>query len=243
MIFRALLFLTIISQTACGQTELRAKTKPFAFIDSALANDDLHLEFLDFVYPEDIQEIVLRFQQSIGENKEWWEKYFSQNYKDGEGLPYHEKMNISREEYQKIKDIEKNPPAITVTSTVSLKTSRYADMLTFIAEKQDAKIFELFKIDFKNELLIFNKDTIPFVQEFTAPASTPFGEWHGYIWKKETSNLNEGDELKIDSLVSKIIEVNFGKVAGNNKVLFRLKYKDVEKGKLNANVDMACYVN
>ncbi|MFZ1858455.1 MAG: hypothetical protein WAU29_13925, partial [Chitinophagaceae bacterium] len=71
----------------------------------------------------------------------------------------------------------------------------------------------------------------------------PFGEWHGYSWKKESSNLSDNDDLKVDKLVSKIIEINIGRVKQNNKILFRLKYKDVDKRKVNANVDIACYLN
>jgi hypothetical protein len=53
---------------------------------------------------------MLRFQQSTVEKKEWFEEYYSKNYKKGEGLPYHENLGITKEEYQKIKDIEKMPP-------------------------------------------------------------------------------------------------------------------------------------
>lgn len=243
MIFRILLFLTIISQAACGQTEFRAKSKPFAFIDSVITKDDLNVEFLDFVFSQDVQEILLRFQKSMAENKEWSEEYFSKNYKAGEGLPYHEKFGITKEEYQKIKDIDKSPPTIVVKSTASIKRNKTSGILTFTAIKDDVKFFELLKIDFKKEALIFNNDTIPFSNDVNAPETTPFGEWHGYAWKKETSNLGDNDDLKMDKLVSKIIEINFGRVKLNNKILFRLKYKDIDKGQINANLDVACYLN
>jgi len=47
----------------------------------------------------------------------------------------------------------------------------------------------------------------------------------------------------VDKLVSKIIEINIGRVKQNNKTLFFIKYKDVNKGQINANVDIACYLN
>ena len=91
--------------------------------------------------------------------------------------------------------------------------------------------------------MIFNNDTIPYYNEINAPITTPFGEWHGYSWKKETSNLGDNDDFKVDKLVSKIIEINIGRVKQNNKTLFFIKYKDVNKGQINANVDIACYLN
>jgi len=243
MIFRTLLFLTIVSQIACGQTALPAKSKPFAFIDSITIKDSATVEFLDFVFPQDIQEILLRFQKSMAENKEWSEEFFSKNYKTGEGLPYHEKFGITKEEYQKIKDIDKTPPTVVVKSTASIRKNRTSNILSFRAVENDTKFFELLKVDFKNELLIFNNDTIPFHTEINTPSTTPFGEWHGYSWKKEVSNLGDNDDLKVEKLVSKIIEINFGRVALNNKILFRLKYKDINKGQINANIDVACYLN
>lgn len=91
--------------------------------------------------------------------------------------------------------------------------------------------------------MIFNNDTIPYHNEINASNTTPFGEWHGYSWKKEISNLGDNEELKIDKLVSKIIEVNIGRVKQSNKILFLLKYKDVNMGHVNANVDIACYLD
>ncbi len=244
MIYRILVFLTLISQLACGQqTQPSKKSNPFSFIDSIFTKPGYNVEILDFVFPQDVQEVLLRFQKSMAENKEWAEEYFSKNYKAGEGLPYHENLGITKEEYQKIKDIEKSPPKVVVKSIASLKRNRTSDFLSFSTAEDGISFIELLRIDLKNEQLVFNEDTIPFHNEITASASTPFGEWHGYSWKKEISNLGETDDLKVDSLVSKIVEISFGIVKANNKILFRLKYKDVNRGELKANVDIACFLN
>ena len=51
------------------------------------------------------------------------------------------------------------------------------------------------------------------------------------------------DDLKIDSLITKIVEINFGRIQTNNKILLILKYKEVNKGEIKVNFDMACYLN
>jgi hypothetical protein len=241
MTFRILIFLLTISHLVHGQTEVRPRSNAFAFIDSIIVKDNFTVEFLDFVFPQDVQDILLRVQKTMAEKKEWSEEYFSKNYKAGEGLPYHENFGVTKEEYQKIKDLDKIPLSIVVKSTSTINRKRTTDNLSFSADDESGQFFELLEIDFKNELLIFNNDTIPYHNEINAPSTTPFGEWHGYSWKKEISNLGDNDDLKIDKLVSKIIEVNIGRVKQNNKVLFRLKYKDVNMGQVNANVDIACY--
>lgn len=242
MIYRILLFITIISQVACGQTTIKSQSEPFLFVDSLLKRDEVIVEILDFTLPPDIQDITRRFQKAMAENKEWAQEYISKNYREGEGVPYNEKFGISKEEYQKIKDIEKSRPTIAVKSSVPIKVNRTINSITFTTAHDEIKFIELLKIDLKNQTMSFNNDTIPFTNEINAPASTPFGEWHGYAWKKETSNLGENDDLKFDKLISKIVEIDFGKVKSNGKSLLRIKYKDVDKGQVKANVDMAYYL-
>ena len=243
MIYRLILFLIITSQVAYGQQSRLNVNKPFSFIDSLFTKSKYQVEFLDFVFANDVQEILLRFKKSLAQNKEWAEQYVSKNYKPGEGLPYHENFGITKEEYQKIKDIEKSPPSLVVKGQATIETIRSPDFLSFKAIDRNAKFFESLNIDLKNELLVFLNDTIPFSQKIDAPSSTPFGEWHGYSWKKEISNLKDEDDLKIDSLVNKIVEVSFGRVQTSSKILLILKYKEVNKGEIRANFDMSCYLN
>ncbi len=242
MIYKILLFVTLISQVACGQTVVKNQSKPFLFVDSLLKKNEIDVEILDFAFSPDVQDILLRFQKAMAENKEWAQEYFSKNYKKGEGLPYNEKFGISKEEYQKIKDIEKSPPSVVVKNSVPIKVNRTANRVTFVTAHEEIKFIELLKIDLRNQIMSFNNDTTPFSNEINAPASTPFGEWHGYAWKKETSNLGENDDLEIDKLISKIVEIDFGKVKLNGKSLLRIKYKDVDKGQVKANLDVAYYI-
>ncbi len=243
MIFRVLILFTIISNIASGQSDLNTKDKAFDFIDTLIVKDKLAVEFLDFVFPQDVQDILLRVQKAMIENKEWSEEYFSKYYKAGEGLPYHEKFGVTKEEYQKIKDIDKIRTTIIVKSTSVISKNRNNDILSFSTDEEKFQLFEFLEIDLKNQLMIFNNDTIPYLNEINASSTSLFGEWQGYSWKKEISNLGDNDDLNVDKLVSKIIEIKIGRIKKNNKTLFLLKYKDVDKGQINANIDIACYLD
>lgn len=242
---KKLLFsLVIVFQVAYGQTVQQPyNSKSFAFLDSLLKKDNYTIEFLDFEYPKEIQEITIRFNKSIAEKKEWFQEYYSKNVKDGEEMPYHENFGITKEEYQKIKDLDKTPPTIIVKSTALLKAIRNSNIFSFKASANDLEFLESLKLDFRNEIVTFLKDTIPFSNEINAPGTTPFGEWHGYSWVKEISNVAKGDDLNIDSLIYKIIEIDFGKISRNNKTLLRLKYKKMNKGIIEGNMDLACYLD
>ena len=137
-----LLFLIIISQAACGQPNPKTYSKPFAFADSILKKDNYTVELLDFEYPKDIQEILLKFQKNMIEKKQWYEQYFSKYYKAGEGLPYDENFGITKDEYQKIKDMQKTPPSVVVKSKSEIKTNRNSDIISFKAIDQNASFFE-----------------------------------------------------------------------------------------------------
>jgi hypothetical protein len=196
MIYKIIIWLTIIFQVTSGQVNNESDPKPFSFVASLFSKDNYTAEFLDFEFPKDVQEILIKFQKSVTEKKEWFQDYFSRNYKAGEGLPYDENFGITKDEYQKIKDLEKAPPNIVVKSKSLIKVVRSPGGLSFKADDNATKFIEALKIDFKNEILTFMNDTIPFSTEINAAASTPFGQWHGYSWKKENSNLGEKDESR-----------------------------------------------
>lgn len=242
MIKPLLLVIIVISQVACSQPVKQVRTKPYLYVDSLFNKENYTTEFLDFEFDKDYQEIALRMQNAMAANKEWTEQYFSKYYKPGEGLPYHENMGITKQEYQKIKDIQKSPPKIIVKSTGSLKIKRNNGFLSFQTNEEDTKFLEAFKIDLKNEIILMADDTISIVKEINSTGQTAFGEWHGYSWRKEISNLGEKDDLKYETLITKIVEINFCRMKATNKIFFRLKYKDINKLDLKANIDMMCYL-
>lgn len=200
------------------------------------------MEFVDFEYPKDIQEIVARWQKAMTEKREWFQQYFSKNYKEGEGMPYNENFEITKEEYQRIKDLSKVPQTVVVRSQTFLKVKRSSNILSFEADESDMQFLAALKIDLRKERLMFLNDTIPFSSEINTSPSNPFGQWRGYSWKKEVSNLGEKDELKMEKLIATITEINFGSINSSNKILFRLKRKDINKGTVNENYDFASYL-
>ncbi len=243
MSLRIIALCIFISSTVSGQPTMQKSANPFLFIDSVFKKGNYIVEILDLEFPKDIQDIVLRFQKNTAENKKWFEDFFSKNYKPGEGLPYHENFGITKDEYQKVKNIANTPPIVVVKGTTSIQINRVLGALSFKATEKSVQFFESLKIDIKNKNLIFLNDTIPFFNEINAGRPTPFGQWHGFSWKKEVANFGENDDIKMDSLVSKIIEINIGKLETKNKILFRLKYKEVDKRVVKANFDISCYLN
>jgi hypothetical protein len=239
---RILIFLVLLLQIACGQIPKKPiASKPFAFVDSLLAKESYTAEFLDFEYPKDILDISLRFQKAFMENKEWFEEYSRKYYKAGIGMPYHENFGITKEEYERIKDMQKTPPSVKVRSTALLRANRGANTYSFKVSEKGIKFIESLKIDFGKGVLLFMNDTLPFKSEINATA-TPLGEWHGYSWQKTTPAMRDDEKINIDSLTVTTIEVDFGKSKKDNKIILRLKYQSIDNGAPKANLDLICYL-
>lgn len=231
---RLLIFLIFLSHVAFGQAPKQPNpTKAFAFIDSLLKKDNYTIEFIDFAYPKELQAIRDRLQKTLYERREWYEQYANKYYKEGSGVPYHENFGITKEEYDRIRDLDKTLPELVVVGSAQIKAVRSSNVFSFKVENNDLEYLETLNIDFGNNILSFLKDTIPYDREFNAPAK-PLGEYHGYSWLKET---------KTDSLTTVRIEVDFGKRIEDNKTILHLKYRRINNGEIKANFDLVCYLN
>jgi hypothetical protein len=242
MIYRLAILMVTISLFACNEKPIRKHTQPFSFIDSVFSKRSYNVEVVDVEFSEEIQSIVLRFQKAMAEQKEWTEEFFSKNYKEGEGLPYHPNMRVTEEEYQKVKDLDSSSMKQVIKPAGFIKIKRGTDFLSFSATNPGLGFMDSLKIDFGTESVIFLNDTIPFQKEINTSSSALTSQWQGYLWKKELSNFREDDILKIDSAVIAIAEVNIGKLVSNNKILLRLKHKKVDKGELLDNLDVLLYL-
>lgn len=243
MINRILLLLVFMPFAIHGQSTHQPNPgKAFVFIDSLLKKESYTIEFLDFPYPKELQEIRNRFLQSCREKNEWYQEYASKYYKEGKGLPYHENFGITKDEYVRITDLENTMPEVVVRGSAPLKAVRSSTTFSFKVADSDLQFLETLKIDFGNKVLTFLNDTIPLKSEIKAPVK-PLGEWHGYSWLKETPTLKDDEENKIDSITALIIVVDFGKRTKDNKTILRLRYKRIDKVEVKADMDLSCYLN
>lgn len=238
MIYKFLFILVLISQVTYGQTSETKTNQAFLFIDSFFTKEIHTAEIIELKYPKDIEEILLRVQQSIAGQKEWFEQYFSENYKAGEGLPYHVNFAVEEEEYLKIQNIQNNPPQRVVRDSTFFKVLRNNNIISFKAIDKRAKVFESIQFDINNGILKFINDTISFFND-----SNSLAQSNSFTWKKVTGNLGEKDVFKVDSLISKVIEISFETLPKESKVFFHIIYKEVDKGIVKANFDMMCYLN
>jgi hypothetical protein len=221
-----------------GQTSSDEKLKAFRFVDSLFREGDLVFQINDVVFPPKLQEILSKIQKSMAENKEWFEQYFSKNYKEGEGLPYNEKLGVTKEEYEQVQNIRKNPPKLTPIAEDTIAVAKKNWVLTF-KSKTSLKTLDPLRIDLNTRTVMLGSDTIPYAKEIDAPVTTLFGKWHGYSWKYERSN--QTNNFKFNQLEGELIEINFGKTI-DNKGIISLKVQKVVNGTSQTNAEIRGFI-
>ncbi|MBO9205417.1 MULTISPECIES: hypothetical protein [Niastella] len=150
---------------------------------------------------------------------------------------------FTKEQYQvELLDLRKKGPA-EVRSTGSVQVNRTANVVTFSTPDKNLKFLESLKVDLQNEIILYMDDTLPFLDEYDAPATSSYGEWHGFTWLKSSSYTAENDVIVIDKQTIKSIQVDFGKVKNNNKILVHINYKEQDHGHTKVQNNIACYLN
>ena len=233
-----LFFLLLFSQIVLGQDTTETR-QAFNFIDSSIRDGEFGYEINELEYSQEIQNITAKFQQSIATNKIWFEEYLRKNLKEGEGLPYHEKFGITEAQYHKIKNLQKVPPKLKPVSLEVITATKKEGKIIF-KSKGDLKVFDLIEIDVNKMTLKYAGEIVPYSHIINAPSTTPLGQWRGYSFKVEA--YNESDELKFDMISSKIIEINFGRTHPENRIVFRIKHKELTKGKTKVNNEVVGFI-
>ncbi len=231
-----ILILLLAGYSSFGQSRKEA----FKFIDSIFHDSACQFEIAEFDFPADIRDILLRFNNSLAANQDWFKQYAA-HVPAGQSLPYDERFGITREEYGRIRNMDKVHPALKVVDTQKITILRENGKISFKGEG-DGRILDYleFYID-KNEL-VFAGDTIPFVPGInTSAAATAYGLSDGYTWRSEKTDA--GKTLQAGQLTARVVEIDLGIHGPGNKPLLRIQYQDMENGVNRANLDLAGYIH
>lgn len=226
----------LVSLTSVAQPR---KAMAFRFVDSLFQGQQCRLEIADFDFPADIQGILLRFNNALAANKEWFEQY-SKSTPAGQPMPYDERFGISRDEYTRIRNMDKMHPALKVVDTQQVSILRQDGKITFKGEG-DARILDYLEFLPARQELVFAGDTIPYAPVVSSPGLTAYGLTEGFIWRLERADLSKS--LKADELTARVIEIDLGLREPGRRPLLRIQYQDMENGVSKANLDLAGYIH
>jgi hypothetical protein len=215
------------------------KETAFRLVDSLFRDSVCHFEVTEFDFPADIRSILFRFNNGIATNREWFEQYVS-NAPAGQPLPYDEKFGITREEYGRIKSMDKVHPALKIVDTQRITILRQDGRVTFKGEG-DGRILDYLEFYLDKKELIFAGDTIPFTPGVNTTAATAYGLLSAYTWRLEKADVSRS--LQANQLTARVVEIDLGIRQPDNKPMLRIQYQDLENGVNKANLDLAGYIH
>lgn len=222
-----------------GQPSDSARAAAFRFADSAFARPTFLFETLQPEIPADMQPILIEMNNAIAANKQWFIDYRNKYAGTGQPLPYDEHFGITREQYRKVQHLESQPPQLVVVDSQKVAVQHAGDMIQFKSEG-NTRLMDYLFIDLKHQYLTYGGDTVPFKGlQHTGPAN-PYGQWEGYAWRLERTDI--ASTLEADKPTARVIEVDLGLPTQPGKTYIRIEYQDMKAGVAVANLELIGYI-
>ena len=174
--------------------------------------------------------LTKKFQEGIKNNYEWFVEYLK-TVPEGEPMPYHSKLGLTKEEHEELTGYLNNIEIVS-TGSENILVELRNDTIFF---KSNGKLsdYDSLKIDLKNNTAIFGQykmlftDTLNITDEKIGLRS----KWKGYTWRfQEPSDLELNDLKDLSSLNMKQYKLTIGRLEKNGKTYMSLKGTEVEDG-------------
>ena len=132
----------------------------------------------------------------------------------------------------------------------------------------DIHLLDYLQIDYKDGLVVYGGDTIPFVGRTSTTAASPYGEWTGFTWRLEKADA--GSAIATSRVTARVVEINLGlpvqhpaqapqnsaqpaqhpaqptqsptQSSPDKRVFLRIKYQDMQDGATTANLELVGFV-
>ncbi|MFD0673773.1 hypothetical protein [Cohnella sp. GCM10027633] len=192
-------------------------TKISSFVNEIFVDDSYSADVMVVGLPNGISEkaerLTQQMQESLAEHMEWYTNMLG-NLKEGEPLPYDERLGITEEEYSFFKSlndymnmikqkevtiqIEKDRGQVTVTNAESPVLKKF----TFNNTKNTISTV-LGDLEYSNEIVASEDQKVT-------------GRWNGYSWRLEERN-------------NKLLQISIGQLEGEGKGVIYIKLQEMGK--------------
>jgi hypothetical protein len=205
------------------------------FADSIFHTPSILYEEVETGIPPDIKPILVRFNNALVANRNWFEQY--KTTYAGQPLPYNQRFGISFEEFRRLQSFTPQPVPV---DTQKVNIIREAGYIRFHGVDSNFQLLDYMQIDCKKQLVVYGADTIPLVGRTATTANSPYGEWQGFTWRLEKADA--ANTLATGQVTARVIEINMGLTVQPARVFLRVKYQQMKEGTTTANLEMAGFV-
>jgi hypothetical protein len=174
--------------------------------------------------------LTKKFQNGIKNNYEWFVEYMKP-VPEGEPMPYHAKLGMTKEEYDELMGYLNNIEIVS-TGKENIEVEIKNDTIYF---KSQGKLsdYDSLKIDLKGNTVLFGQYIMPFsdTSNITNDKNGLRSKWKGYTWKfEEPNDLNLDDLKDLSNLKMKQYKFTIGRLEKNGKTYMSLKGREIEDG-------------
>jgi len=224
----------------------------FALLDSLFRRPQFLYETVGPDIPADMQPILIRFNNAIAANRDWFMEYRSKY--SNQPLPYDEHFGITAEEYRRVRRLQAAPPALVPVDSQTVSVLKEGGFIHFKSGGEEHFLDYLY-IDPTHRLLEYGGDTIPFAGPASGDRNSPYGQWQGFAWRLERVQslappidpLLPVDPQKApdaSQITARIVEVNIGIPAdGSRKTFIRIQYQNLQAGIATANMELLGFIH
>jgi hypothetical protein len=168
--------------------------------------------------------LFAKFQAAAKEDSAWLTEFVKSNAKDGQLLPYHEKLGLSRSEYDEMSTLMKDQRLVPV-DRFQLVISEYGGFLQLSPSDPKYQILESIKIDVTSaELLSPNDTPIPAKPTPSDMKHGKNGSWIGLEWAYKNGDLLKLSGASMNLTIGRTprtghVAVEYKRVAADSGVL------------------------
>jgi hypothetical protein len=238
------LLLALPPRQAAAQTAqpTQAASQPiqsaFHLLDSIFNRPRFLFETLEPDIPADMATIILRFNNAIATNQQWFNEY--RNKYSGVPLPYDPRFGITAAEYGRILHLQSVPPPLSPVDSQQVTVLKDAGTISFVCSNNENRLLNYLFIDPTHHLLGYGGDTIPFVGPARTAANSPYGQWQGFSWHLEKTEAQSVGDTTL--LTARVVEVNIGVPSEGGKTFIRITYQSIQGSTPSANMELLGYI-
>ena len=211
----------------------------FRFVDSVFARKGFLFQTLQPGIPTDMQAVLIRFNNAVVANKQWFLDYRNKYAATGQPLPYNERFGITADEYRRVQNLETAPPQLVAVDSQQVAILRESGFVRLKSDG-DSHLLDYLLIDPAGRQILYGGDTIPFIGRTNTGSSSPYGQWQGFTWRLEKTDV--ASTLDAGKVTARVIEINLGLPVDREKIFLRIKYQDLKAGVTTANMELLGYI-
>ncbi|HVS95121.1 MAG TPA: hypothetical protein VHE54_01510 [Puia sp.] len=210
----------------------------FRFAEGVFSRPSFVFETLEPDIPADMQPILIRMNNAIMANKDWFIEYRNK-YGGGQSLPYDEHFGITREQYREVQHMESQPPQLVPVDSQKVAVHADNDVIQFKSDG-NTHLLDYLVLDIRQQQLMYGGDTLPFKGAVTTPPSDPYGQWQGYTWRLERTDIT--GTLESGKPTARVVQVDLGRSAKPGNTYLRIEYQDMKAGVTTANLELIGFI-